>query len=284
LAHRTGITISAIAKIEKSQVRPSPAAQDKLSTALSIESSVLFDGLEPPGRLKPLATDCELAKVRKIRGLTTVDLARLTGLSFSMIAKYEKGVIPSRLSQAKIARALGVTVGSLFPKPIVCSSCRQQVIPLRQRCPKCGYNLALGLKRLYLEEAASRPSALRRVRLQRGWTQAGLAARSGLSAKQIGLIERGQVRGYQATRDRLAAALGLPVSELFRDAPHNFEIKASDSPLAQSRKRLGLTLAELSVKTGLSSSQLFELETGRQRPSRAAEQKLSAALNAHIPR
>lgn len=60
------------------------------------------------------------------------------------------------------------------------------------------------------------PAKLARLREDRGWTQGQLAdaAGEGVSGNTINKIERGQRRPSPATAEKLAAALGVEVSDL----------------------------------------------------------------------
>ena len=56
--------------------------------------------------------------------------------------------------------------------------------------------------------------AVKRARLQKGWTLTELSARSGLDRHTIGLIEEERRSPSAPTVARLAAALGLPVEDV----------------------------------------------------------------------
>ena len=60
--------------------------------------------------------------------------------------------------------------------------------------------------------------AVRRLRQQRGWSQEVLAARAELNRSYMGEIERADVMPSLATADKLARALGLPLSDLLAHA------------------------------------------------------------------
>jgi transcriptional regulator with XRE-family HTH domain len=60
---------------------------------------------------------------------------------------------------------------------------------------------------------------IRRVRLRRGLTQANLARRSGISAKQLGRIERGEYEPLLTNLLRVSAALGVDPGELLDGLP-----------------------------------------------------------------
>lgn len=68
---------------------------------------------------------------------------------------------------------------------------------------------------------------VRRLRQARGLSQAGLAAASGLSRRMIVAIERDEANVSLSSLDRLAAALGVSLTETIRapDAPDNRRIE-----------------------------------------------------------
>ena len=57
---------------------------------------------------------------------------------------------------------------------------------------------------------------LRELRVAAGLTQAELAERAGISVNFISLVERGLKSPTLSTMERLAAALKVPIMELFR--------------------------------------------------------------------
>lgn len=59
-------------------------------------------------------------------------------------------------------------------------------------------------------------NTLKRVRAQRGWSQEKLAEQAGLDRSYVGQIERAVVSPSLSTLEKLAAAFGLPASELIR--------------------------------------------------------------------
>lgn len=61
--------------------------------------------------------------------------------------------------------------------------------------------------------ARTKPSPLRAARLRAGLTREQLAVKAGLSSSTLYLAERAGLAS-EATLDRLAAALGVPVSEI----------------------------------------------------------------------
>ena len=61
----------------------------------------------------------------------------------------------------------------------------------------------------------------RRLRAERRWSQEGLADQCGLHRTYIGAIERGEHNITLETLERIAAALGVALTDLLRDAPRN---------------------------------------------------------------
>ncbi len=60
--------------------------------------------------------------------------------------------------------------------------------------------------------------AVRLLRVQRGWSQEGLAARAELNRSYMGEIERADVMPSLATADKLARAFGLTLADLIAQA------------------------------------------------------------------
>ena len=57
---------------------------------------------------------------------------------------------------------------------------------------------------------------VKELRAERGWSQDELAANSGLHRAYIGIIERCEKGATLDTVEKIAEALGVPVSELFK--------------------------------------------------------------------
>jgi len=55
---------------------------------------------------------------------------------------------------------------------------------------------------------------IKRLRLQRGWTQVELGARAKITGEYVTLIEGGKRTGTVAVLQRLATALGVPLGDL----------------------------------------------------------------------
>lgn len=56
---------------------------------------------------------------------------------------------------------------------------------------------------------------IKEVRSRRGYTQQDVAFRSGLSLRTIARLEQPGAGGQTATIERIARALGVPVSDLY---------------------------------------------------------------------
>jgi molybdate-binding protein/DNA-binding XRE family transcriptional regulator len=69
---------------------------------------------------------------------------------------------------------------------------------------------------------ATPPNRVGELRRSRGWSQAELARRVGVSRAGVGAIEAGEVVPSVATALRLAAVLGATVEELFGAPPHRW--------------------------------------------------------------
>lgn len=96
------------------------------------------------------------------------------------------------------------------------------------------------------------PSALCRLRLRHGLTQAELANKVGLKQSNICGLERGRHRPTVQTAHALATALGVTADALFRELPANI--------LLRLRLYAGLTQREAADLVGLPVSTYAELE------------------------
>ena len=65
---------------------------------------------------------------------------------------------------------------------------------------------------------------LRNLREERGLSIRALARESGISANALSMIERGRSSPSVSTLDKVAGALGVPITTLFRDEPERREI------------------------------------------------------------
>ena len=60
---------------------------------------------------------------------------------------------------------------------------------------------------------------IRRIREEKGLTQLDLADKTGLTNTSLSQMEKGRMTPSLATLERIAAVLGVPISDLFRDDP-----------------------------------------------------------------
>lgn len=65
---------------------------------------------------------------------------------------------------------------------------------------------------------------IKRLRRLKGWTQHDLAEYSGVDRTTIGQVEAGNRDASAGTVRKLAAALGVPVSELFKEPIDRFTV------------------------------------------------------------
>ena len=83
--------------------------------------------------------------------------------------------------------------------------------------------------------------AVRRLRAREGLTLAGLAERSGVSSAMISKIERGQVSASLSSLDQLAAALSVPIANLFAASVERREISFVRAGEGMAVQRFGTT-------------------------------------------
>lgn len=80
--------------------------------------------------------------------------------------------------------------------------------------PDARKSIADGRRAVAEQYYSGRPRPLSYFRLQKGWSQKQLAARLGTSQSYIARLEAGSIDPQLSTLRRLAAALGIPPSEL----------------------------------------------------------------------
>jgi transcriptional regulator with XRE-family HTH domain len=182
---------------------------------------------------KPLKL--RVKELREARGLTKAGLARLAGVTPTAIGHYERGRVPRMDIRPRLAAALGVGVGDLDP-------------------PAAG-------------------SPLRRLREARGWTQAELARRAGVSRDAVLRVERGRAPVADTAR-KLAAALGSGAADLSLLAPPRPKVAG----LREVRAARGLSQGELAARAGLGRPTVSRLERGHQAPTSRTLASLARAL------
>ena len=173
--------------------------------------------------------------LRENKGLTQEELARLLNTKRQTISKYEKEVvtnIPSDRLQ-ELAKVLDTT-----PEYIL----------------GWGDSSAIGEK-------------IRRLRIQKGWTQEKLAERAGYTDRSsVAKIEKGQVDLSQKKIAAFAEALNVaPTALMGLDQPENNNSKNANlgEMVYQLRQRAGLTQEELAFKVGYKTkSAINKIEQG----------------------
>ena len=63
-------------------------------------------------------------------------------------------------------------------------------------------------------------NAVRRLRLERGYTQEGFAAKAKINRSYMGQIERGEINITIEGVERIAIGLGIKVGELMSEVDH----------------------------------------------------------------
>jgi len=81
--------------------------------------------------------------------------------------------------------------------------------------------------------------ALRRVRRERGMTQGEVGRKAGLANSYISRIENGHVQPTMGTLARLAAALGVPASSIFRMSERGAELLRHRCPVSAAGDCIG---------------------------------------------
>lgn len=128
----------------------------------------------------------------------------------------------------------------------------------------------------YISYSAGRK--LRQVREEIGLTLVECGKKAGISYTHISEIERGNVCPSLKTLDKLAFALGKPVS---------FFLK-SESPITlgervrKLREAQGLTQVKLAAQVGISDSLIAQVETGKVQPSLNTLEKMAEALGVSV--
>lgn len=113
---------------------------------------------------------------------------------------------------------------------------------------------------------------VKRLRTEKGWTKLELATRTGLSDSHICQIESGRRNPTVPTLRKLAESFGVSV-EILREEHH------VGRNIRESRMRMGLTMKDVELRSGLSTGHLCKIEKGvRRRVSPETLQKISECL------
>ncbi|KYP79526.1 hypothetical protein AYW79_13915 [Ferroacidibacillus organovorans] len=127
-------------------------------------------------------------------------------------------------------------------------------------------------------------SWLRKVRLEKRWTQRTLAARSGLSLGYISSVENGKRKPKTSSLVALAQALDVPYAQALQSAGYLDDgLVLFAHRLRTTRTSLGMTVDALASLCGVSSKTLERWESSpKSWPSEQTLAKLAAALTVSI--
>ena len=138
-----------------------------------------------------------VARLRKLRGISQVELARRSGIAAQRMRRLELGqtVMPPSELLEQLAPSLGVSLDYLTGGDRATAAAREQT---------------------HLSAFGERVKALRTTR---GWTQSDLALRAGVSIGWLGQVERGLwVRPSAWNLSAVASSLGVTVDELLGES------------------------------------------------------------------
>lgn len=201
----------------------------------------------------------EIKRIRESKGISVEDLAREVGIPDACLEEVEKG--KRRLGNQtlkKLTEALNID--------------EEQFSAFDQGS---GEKIEKETGE-YISYSAGRK--LRQVREEQGLTLVECGKKAGISYTHISEIERGNVCPSLKTLDKLATALGKPVS---------FFLK-SESPITlgervrKLREAQGLTQVKLAAQVGISDSLIAQVETGKAQPSLNTLEKLAETLGVSV--
>lgn len=199
LAERSKLSVSYLSEIERGIKQPSLDTLEKLAAALNISVQGFFTEKDSSS---VLTLGDKIVMLRQEKKMSQAQLAERAGISTTYLCQIERGnVTPSLDTLKTLAEALNVSPQDLMEPPCHVG-CR-----------------------------------LKKVRQERGITQAELASKAGVSTGLIGQIESGKVEPSIKTLEKIAAALSL--------SPCYFV--ASDDELTSLLKPMNPELKELLV-------------------------------------
>lgn len=173
LAKKAGISISYLSEIERGKKQPSLETINKLSQALNISKEGLFSD-SPKSNVSGNSLGERLYLFRKRKDLSLSDLAQKVGISNTYLCQIEgQNAMPSISTLKKIAKALDIC-----PVDLMTSG------------SYVGYKV-------------------KKIRTERGLTQAELAKKASVSTGLIGQIESGKVEPSIKTLEKIAKSLSL---------------------------------------------------------------------------
>jgi transcriptional regulator with XRE-family HTH domain len=148
--------------------------------------------------------------LRRRKGWSQLELAFECGVSLPSLSRIELGRVNAKIaSLAKIAWALG---NRRFPAP---SGLSNDVTTLLTS------NFARSITSMSnptikpQEMHKAMGEKIRKLRLERGWSQAQMAERSGIDDGHLGQIERGETTVYLSTLAKIVQTLETTAADLF---------------------------------------------------------------------
>ena len=201
-----------------------------------------------------------LRHYREAAGLRHRELALKAGLSPNTLTRLESGQSRARWPTVqKIAVALNVS-----PTQLV-----EQTPP----SDVAGDGVSVPYSSLQRDLVAL--PRLESVRLDMGVSREALARRAGLGLATVRDLERNCKSARLSTAGKLAKALGVDVSDLMETQP-------PVSRLRQARYCAGLSIVDLTAKTGVSRKAILLLERGARPAKLSTLAKLAKALQVEL--
>ncbi len=115
---------------------------------------------------------------------------------------------------------------------------------------------------------------LRQARMSKGVTLSELSKKAGVSLAHLSEVERGRSSASLKTLEKLAGALGLPISQLLAGGGED----GLGIRIKRLRERIGMTQKELAHKVGISHSLIGQIETERVQPSVGTLNRIAEVL------
>lgn len=173
LARKAELSVSYLSEIERGKKQPSLEVVEKLAAALNISKNAFFD--ESVTRKRDTSSVGDRIRIlRQEKGISLSELAEKAGISATYLCQIEKGhALPSLSTLKAIAQALNTSLQELLANT-----------------SHVGYKI-------------------KKIRQERGITQAELARKAGVSTGLIGQIECGKVEPSIKTLEKIAKALSL---------------------------------------------------------------------------
>lgn len=151
--------------------------------------------------------------LRREKGLSQEALAEFSDLSLDSIYKIEYGRVNTSLENLlKIAGALGLTVSGLLQGfKLIRQAHRQPSRHTVSRTTTSNNNSTLTSQ----ETRKALGQKIKKLRLEKGWSQTKMAEIGGMNDGHIGEIERGEIDACLSTLAKIAATFKTSVADLF---------------------------------------------------------------------